>query len=249
MLHLNNRSIGHNLRRDKTVTISGSDFTLNGEFDNFVKFTKSWEDMGVDQFYGQAKHGTRYRRYSDFNYNPVTHQLTQLEHRAYEQSLIHNKYVGGIERHFNDFDNNIITSPILQSLVKIDFNVYKEVLPEKLHTETWQCQIHQIRIEIKPDQKIEITPEGIHCDGYPFSGVHFWGRHNVEGAQSQIFTKDEILVDSGTYQNILDTTFFLDREMLHYVTPAINPTDTQMGFRQIIAVSFSRPGSEYDIIK
>lgn len=248
MLQLN-KNIGDDLRKNKAVNVLGSDFSLSGGFSDFVKFTQSWETMGVDKFYGQADRGTRYRRYSDFDYNPVTKILTPLGHRPYEQSVEHNKYVGGIERHFDDITTEVLHSPVLRSLVELDFNVYKEVLPPELHNEVWQCQIHQIRIEIKPGCELEITPEGIHCDGYPFSGVHFWGRHNVEGAMSQVFKKDGTLVDSGTYRNILDTTFFLDREMLHYVTTAFNPTTDAMGFRQIIAVSFSRPGTEYDIIK
>ncbi|WP_373327091.1 2OG-Fe dioxygenase family protein, partial [Cronobacter turicensis] len=73
----------------------------------FVKFMQSWETMGVDKFYGQADRGTRYRRYSDFDYNPVTKLLTPLGHRAYEQSVEHNKYVGGIERHFDDITTEV----------------------------------------------------------------------------------------------------------------------------------------------
>lgn len=74
------------------------------------------------------------------------------------------------------------------------------------------------------------------------------GRHNVEGATSKIYDKQSNVIDSGTYLNILDTTYFLDRELQHYVTPAINPSNSEMGYRQIIAISFSRPGSEHDII-
>ncbi|WP_442514111.1 2OG-Fe dioxygenase family protein [Pseudomonas promysalinigenes] len=243
-----NRNIETALRQKKTVNVLGSDYALNGGFKEFVDFSKSWETMGVDRYYGQADKGTRYRRYSDFDFNPVTGELNQLNHRAYEQSEAHNSYVGGMSRHFDDISAEVFNSPILRSLIRLDFDVYKAVLPQELHTVNWQCQVHQIRIEIKPGAQIEITPEGIHCDGYPFSGVHFWGRHNVEGATSNIYDKQSNVIDSGTYLNILDTTYFLDRELQHYVTPAINPSASEMGYRQIIAISFSRPGSEHDII-
>lgn len=131
--------------------------------------------MEPDSYYGQAEAGMRYRRYSDFEYNPKTRELKQLEHRAYVQSKENNAYVGGVVRHFQDFSEEVISSPVMRSLIDTDFEVYKSVLPEELHDEIWQCQIHQIRIEIKPGKQLEITPEGIHCDGYPFSGVHFWG--------------------------------------------------------------------------
>ncbi|HAL66305.1 MAG TPA: protein BsmA, partial [Pseudomonas sp.] len=155
----------------------------------------------------------------------------------------------GMRRHFDDVSSDVFNSPVLRALIKLDFDVYKAVLPEELHTVPWQCQVHQIRIEVKPGEQIEITPEGIHCDGYPFSGVHFWGRHNIEGATSKVYDKQSNVIDSGTYQEILDTTYFLDRELQHYVTPATNPSESEMGYRQIIAISFSRPGTEHDIVK
>lgn len=243
------RNIDDALRLNKTVNVLGKDFALNGGFGHFVAFSKSWETMGVDKYYGQADKGTRYRRYSDFDFNSATGELQQLEHRAYEQSEAHNQYVGGMRRHFDDVSSDVFNSPVLRALIKLDFDVYKAVLPEELHNVPWQCQVHQIRIEVKPGEQIEITPEGIHCDGYPFSGVHFWGRHNIEGATSKVYDKQSNVIDSGTYQEILDTTYFLDRELQHYVTPATNPSESEMGYRQIIAISFSRPGTEHDIVK
>jgi hypothetical protein len=191
----------------------------------------------------------RFRRYSDFEYNPATRELKQLEHRAYVQSKANNSYVGGLERHFQDFSNEVINSPVMRSLIDTDFEVYKNVLPPELHDEVWQCQIHQIRIEIKPGKQLEITPEGIHCDGYPFSGVHFWGRNNVAGAESRLYSAQEEQLAATTYEDILDTTFFLDRDMRHYVTPARNVHSYEMAFRQILAISFSRPGTAFDIVR
>ncbi|WP_313431413.1 2OG-Fe dioxygenase family protein, partial [Pseudomonas sp.] len=93
-----------------------------------------------------------------FDFNPVTGELNQLSHRAYEQSEAHNAYVGGMARHFDDIGADVFNSPILRALIRLDFDVYKAVLPEDLHTVNWQCQVHQIRIEIKPGAQIEITP-------------------------------------------------------------------------------------------
>lgn len=244
-----NREVGESLRRDKYVNVQGADFNLFGHFSDFVRLTKSWENMEPDSYYGQADAGMRFRRYSDFEYNPVTRDLKQLEHRAYVQSKANNSYVGGLERHFQDFSNEVINSPVMRSLIDADFEVYKHVLPPELHDEIWQCQIHQIRIEIKPGKQLEITPEGIHCDGYPFSGVHFWGRNNVDGAESRLYSAQEEQLAATTYLEILDTTYFLDRDMRHYVTPARNTHAQEMAYRQILAISFSRPGTAFDIVR
>ncbi|GFM49780.1 2OG-Fe dioxygenase family protein [Pseudomonas capsici] len=244
-----NKEVGHSLQRDKFANVLGSDFSLYGHFADFIRLTKSWENMEEDKYYGQADSGMRFRRYSDFEYNPVTRDLRQLEHRAYVQSTAHNRYVGGLERHFQDFSEEVIASPVVRSLIDLDFEVYKHVLPPELHNKVWQCQIHQIRIEIKPGKTLEITPEGIHCDGYPFSGVHFWGKQNVEGAQSRLYNTKEEQLAALTYDEVLDTTFFLDREMRHYVTPASNRDPHKMAYRQIMAISFSLPGTSFDIVR
>lgn len=243
------KDISQDMRSKKFAVVAGDDFKLAGNFSEFIRLTESWECMGPDPYFGQQEAGNRYRRYSDFNYNAATGELTQLEHRAYVQSKEHNSYVGDKIRHFEDFSREVIDSPVIRSLIDLDFAVYKSVLPEELHDDVWQCQIHQIRIEIKPGKTLEITPEGIHCDGYPFSGVHFWGKENVAGAESQIFSSDRQLLAAATYEGILDTTFFLDREMLHYVTPAATLDSEKPAYRQIIAISFSKPGTAYDTIR
>lgn len=53
-----NRNIETALRQNKTVNVMGSDYALTGGFKEFVEFSKSWETMGVDRYYGQADKGT-----------------------------------------------------------------------------------------------------------------------------------------------------------------------------------------------
>lgn len=243
------KNVSDSMRTAKFANVVASDFEMTGGFSDFASLTRSFEGMAEDRHFGQAKAGTRYRRYSDFEYDPTSRALNQLEHRSYTQSTENNKYVGGLARDFEDFNDDILQSSTIRSLIDTDFDVYKTVLPDELHETTWQCQIHQIRIEIKPGQQLDITPEGIHCDGYPFSGVHFWGRENVAGAESQLFDKQTNLLAKTTYQSILDTTYFLDRELQHYVTPARTNETDKPAYRQIIAISFSKPGTAYDTVR
>jgi len=229
--------------------VSGDAFLLTGNFQNFIQLTNSWEKMEKDIYYGNKGKATRYRRYSDFSYDPINDSINQLEHKSYFQSKQNNSYVGGKTRHFQDFGTELIDSPIIRSLVKEDFQVYAKTLPEEYKSKTWQCQIHQIRIEVSAGKEVEITPEKIHCDGYPFSAVHFWGKNNIAGAESKLYNNNESEILSAMFENILDTLFFFDREMLHYVTPASTKDNSIDGYRQIIAISFSLPGSDYDIVK
>ncbi len=242
------KDISKELQENGFAVVSGEDFTLQGNYQPLANFINSWENMSKDEYYGNEGKAIRYRRYSDFNYNPVSNELSCVEHRAYYQSKSMNNYVGGIERHFEDIDETLINNPIIKSLVQIDFDIYKSILPAELWDKEWQCQIHQIRIEIEPNQEIEITPEGIHSDGYPFSAVHFGGKQNVSGANSQVFTKNKDLLIETRFENVLDTLYFKDKELMHYVTPAKSVSDNK-GYRQIIAISFSLPGSDYDTVR
>ncbi|WP_131669766.1 2OG-Fe dioxygenase family protein [Psychrobacter pygoscelis] len=43
-----------------------------------------------------------------------------------------NEYVGDIERHFEDIDKDFIKNPMLESLVQVNFAVYKSLIPKEL---------------------------------------------------------------------------------------------------------------------
>jgi hypothetical protein len=240
------KDISDDMRQTGYSFVRGSEFSLTGNFFEVYVLSRSFENMGIDRYFGNEGRARRFRRYSDLNYNPVMRKLSRLPHHAYFQSEQMNKYVGGKERHFEDLSQEIIDSPLIQSLVNLDFEVFKSTLPQEMWTLNWQCQIHQIRIEVEAGEETEITPEGIHSDGYPFSAVHFWGKENIDGATSFLYTTEEKELISVTYENILDTTFFKDREMKHYVSRAMTKDHEKQGYRQIIAISFSIPGGAYD---
>lgn len=71
---------------NKFSNVNGMSYRLDGNFGDLIRLTKSWEGMPEDVYFGQVDVGTRYRRYSDFNYDPVRRTITQLEHRPYLQS-------------------------------------------------------------------------------------------------------------------------------------------------------------------
>ena len=243
-----NVDITESLKRERFAVVTSDSFDMKGLYNDFVDLTNSFLSMKKDNYFGNEKKATRYRRYSDFSFNPIDKELSLLEHKPYYQSQKHNSYVGGEVRHFEDFNQEILESDFVKKLVINDFDIYAKTLPKEVLNLEWQCQIHQIRIEIKPNQTVEITPELIHCDGYPFSGVHFWGKNNIDGADSKLYLKDETEICSGRLENILDTVYFYDRELLHYVTPATNTSSSEMAYRQILAISFSLPNSKYNIV-
>lgn len=115
-----NKNITDELQNNRFCLVSGQDWILEGNFQDFYNLLKSWEYMGKDAYFGNKDNATRYRRYSDFSYNPISYDLKQLNHKSYYQSREHNMYVGGKER---------------------DFEVYAKTLPEEFRNKIWQCQI------------------------------------------------------------------------------------------------------------
>ena len=152
-----NREVGEALRRDKYVNVRGGDFNLYGHFGDFVRLTKSWENMEPDSYYGQAESGMRFRRYSDFEYNPATRELKQLEHRAYVQSKANNSYVGGLERHFQDFSNEVINSPVMRSLIDTErcCTVKQSLVDETMNGVT-ETTIVAVRLKVVAGRDSEI---------------------------------------------------------------------------------------------
>jgi hypothetical protein len=244
MLRLN-ADIRAQLRQHKFANVRGADFRLDGNFDDFIRLGRRWEGLGEDPHFGQASSGRRFRRSSDLEYHPATGELRPLGQRSGAQRTAHDKTAGAC----GNFDREVLQSTVLRSLVDIDFDVYRNVLPAELHGQAWQCRITQVRVEILPGRTLEVTPEGIHCGGTPFSGVHLWGKSNLAGAHSQLFKADGTRVAVTTHEQVLDTTFFLDREMQHYVTPATTDHHQLPAWRQAITISFARPGTAHDFVR
>lgn len=65
-----NREVGEALRRDKYVNVRGGDFNLYGHFGDFVRLTKSWDNMEPDSYYGQAESGMRFAVTATSNTTP-----------------------------------------------------------------------------------------------------------------------------------------------------------------------------------
>lgn len=234
------------LREKRYALVSASDLTLGPELAAaFDDLQASWGRLTPDEHFGGEDRAVRTRRYSDFTYVPATGELSPLDHVAYLQSKEMNSFVGGIERHFGDVEEQTFLNPLFRALVRYDF----ENLPieDEFRDRAWQCQIHQIRIEIAPSKYNELVPEGIHSDGYPWAGLHLISRVDVEGGHSTVFTWEEEPLAKATFLSPLDSLLFEDRRMKHHVT-GLSAAEDRGGYRDVLAISFSLPGSPYETL-
>ncbi|MGK5546357.1 2OG-Fe dioxygenase family protein [Streptomyces sp. URMC 127] len=234
------------LREQRYALIPAGNLRLSAELqDAFAEMAASWDRLDADPHFGGGDRATRTRRYSDFDYVPATGELTPRSHVAYLQSEEMNSFVGGLERHFGDVEPAIVENPLFKALVEFDFDSLP--IEEEYRSRKWICQIHQIRIVVNPGRTYEVVPEGIHSDGYPFAGLHLIGRTDIDGGESTVFTWEEEPLAKATFLDPLDTLIFEDRKMKHHVTPISAPADRK-GQRDVLAISFSLPGSPYETV-
>ncbi|MFD0720525.1 2OG-Fe dioxygenase family protein [Streptomyces globosus] len=234
------------LREKRYALVSAADLALSPELaDAFGDLQASWSRLTPDVHFGGGDRAVRTRRYSDFAFTPATGELVPLDHVAYFQSEAMNAFVGGIERHFGDVEESTYTNPLFRALVRYDFDNLP--IEAEYRDRTWVCQIHQIRIEINPGKYNELVPEGIHSDGYPWAGLHLISRVDVEGGHSTVFTWDEEPLAKGTFLTPLDSLIFEDRAMKHHVT-GLSAGEDKGGHRDVLAISFSLPGSPYETL-
>lgn len=172
-----------------------------------------------------------------------TNTLERLDHVPYYQSPEMNAFVGGRARHFEDVEDSTIAIPLFRTLVTTVFENLP--IPTRYLENPWVCQIHQIRIVVHPGKTYDVVPEGVHSDGYPFAGLHLINKHGVTGAENQLLTWDEQSeLFRGTLEKPLDSLIFEDKAMKHYSSPMTAGPDG--GRREILAISFSLPGTEYE---
>jgi hypothetical protein len=238
-------SVRDQIGQTGSATLSADQFRLTEtQRRQFAQLQTSWDDLDPDPFFGgEEGKAWRVRRYSDFDFEPSTGRLLQRRaHVPYFQSERQNAFVGGVERHFGDVTESTAENPFFRRLVAWDFAQWP--VEEAYLDRTWVCQIHQIRIYVVGGHTNDVTPEGIHSDGYPFAGVHLINRVDVTGGQSTVYTADAEPLASLTFETPLDSLLFEDRHMKHYVSP-ITGVEGTTGHRDILAISFSLPDSPY----
>ena len=61
-----------------------------------------------------------------------------------------------------------VQNPLFRDLIAWDFAQWP-IEDVWLDLATWVCQVHQIRIHVVGGHTSDVTPEGVHSDGYPFA--------------------------------------------------------------------------------
>ena len=158
----------------------------------------------------------RLRRYSHFNFSENV--LTKMPVKAFEQSAEFNDFQGNVARQYEDIEQDLIDS---EAFVEI-FSRFKAITD--LDDET-NIEVHQIRIVAKGEQGSQVTPEGVHQDGYQRIGIFVIDGNNIIGGELNIHTQKHAepfirhKFDQGEFVVLNDENFWHSAEDIRSAGP------------------------------
>ena len=104
----------------------------------------------------------------------------------------------------------------------------------------WHVEAHQFRIEARPDQVGQPTPEGMHQDGVDWVLVLMIGRKNIASGTTTIHGLDRSLLGSFTLEAPMDAALLDDHRVFHGVTP-VQPLDgARAAHRDVLVLTWRR---------
>jgi hypothetical protein len=200
-------------------------------------FAASWDDLGLDRFMAD---GGRYRRRRFAAFAVGGGAIRRKPHQPHYQSRDYNALNGGIARWFDPVTEAIGAHPATTAILSVCDTIFTGLTPPDLRPERWHVEMHQFRIEARPDVEGQPTPEGLHRDGVDWVLVLLVRRENVERGETTITDLQKSPVSSFTLAEPMDAALVDDNRVYHGVT-TIRPLDpSRPSFRDVLVVTFRR---------
>ena len=212
----------------------------SGPLDDWPAFAASWNDLGPDAYLA-AKGRHRRRRHAVFAAGPEGHVVRQ-PHQPHYQALEYNALQGDIERWFEPVLPGVGESRSLRTILAFARGCFAPLAPG---AQAWHIEVHQFRIEARPDMAGEPTPEGVHRDGVDFVLVLMVGRSNIASGTTTIHTADGTALGSFTLAAPFDAALVDDHRVYHGVTPVSAVDPAQPAHRDVLVVTLrAQPAGE-----
>jgi hypothetical protein len=213
-----------------------------GHFGDWSAFTESWSDLALDTYL--IDHGRyRRRRHAVFDAHGAAHdpqlQIVRAAHQPHYQSKAYNLLQGGIQRWFEPIDAQIGDGQSLRTILRFCHELFGAMAPD---VHDWRVEVHQFRIEARPEEPGQPTPEGVHRDGVDYVLVLMVRRTNIAQGTTTIHARGGNLLGSFTLVEPLDAALVDDTRVYHGVT-AVEPLDVvKPAHRDVLVVTFKRSG-------
>jgi hypothetical protein len=200
-------------------------------------FAASWDDLGLDRFMAD---GGRYRRRRFAAFTVKDGTIRRKPHQPHYQSRDYNSLNGGIARWFDPVTEAIGSHPATTSVLKVCDRLFTSLTPPDVRPERWHVEMHQFRIEARPDAAGQPTPEGAHRDGVDWVLVLLVRRENVAEGETSITDLERNLMSRFTLAQPMDAALVDDSRVFHGVT-AVHPLDPdKAAFRDVLVITFRR---------
>lgn len=151
----------------------------------------------------------RLRRFGAFTWE--NGNVKKLPHQAFVQSSEFNKFQGDIVREYEDILPECYESEGFAEMMQHYFE--RSGLPENTTIE-----MHQLRIQAKPNETVAVAPEGVHQDGYDRIGMFMINYNNLSGGALKIHLEKDLppmidhLLANGEYFVLNDARFWHDAD-------------------------------------
>lgn len=206
-----------------------------GRLDDWADFAASWNSLGPDTYLA-SRGRQRRRRHAVYSAGPIGDVLRAPDQPHY-QALQYNSLQGDIERWFEPVLPAVGQSNTLRAILEFSRDFFTRLAPDAT---AWHIEVHQFRIEARPGEPGEPTPEGVHRDGVDFVLVLLIDRHNIASGTTTIHTGDGRELGHFTLKAPLDAALVDDARVFHGVT-AVTALDPDMpAHRDVLVVTFRR---------
>ncbi|HEY2395706.1 MAG TPA: 2OG-Fe dioxygenase family protein [Rudaea sp.] len=210
-----------------------------GSLADWNVFAESWNDLALDTYL--VDHGRyRRRRHAVFDARGAQgdpQRIHRAAHQPHYQSKNYNRLQGGIQRWFEPIEQTVGDGSSLRTILSFCHDLFGALAPR---VSAWRIEVHQFRIEARPDEPGQPTPEGVHRDGVDYVLVLMVKRTNIAQGMTTIHARDGNLLGSFTLAEPLDAALVDDARVHHGVT-AVEPLDAiRPAHRDVLVVTFKR---------
>jgi len=200
-------------------------------------FAASWDDLGVDAYMAD---GGRYRRRRFAAFRASSAGIVRKPHQPHYQSQDYNPLNGGVERWFEPVSDAVGHHPALAAILQTSQRLFDRITPAEVRPAAWHVELHQFRIEARPGEEGQPTPEGMHRDGVDWVLVLMVRRENIASGETTIYDLVKRPLGSFTLTAPLDAALVDDSRVYHGVT-AVRPLDPSLpAYRDVLVVTFRR---------
>ena len=207
----------------------------HGTLLDWPEFAASWDRLGPDTYL--AKLGRERRRRHGVYRAVANGPIHRESDQPHYQSSDYNRLQGDIERWFEPIEPDVGSGASLQTILEFSRSLFVPLNPE---VRQWRIEVHQFRIEARPGEPGEPTPEGVHRDGVDFVLVLLIDRENIASGTTTIHSADGALLGSFTLTETFDAALVDDSRVFHGVT-AVTPLDpAQPSHRDVLVVTLRR---------